>query len=189
MNKKRVIVVHGWEATPSDHWFSWLARELEKDGFERTVPEMPNTDHPILREWLSKLRTVIGAPDENTYCIGHSVGAIAVMRYLEALEGDRAIGGAVFVAGFPESIGYEELNSFFESPLDYVAVRKHAGRFIAIQSDTDPYVPLKNGELLRDNLGAELRVIKNGGHFNAEDGYTEFPILLDALHRLMRVNG
>jgi predicted alpha/beta hydrolase family esterase len=29
---KRVIIIHGWEASPESNWFPWLKNELEKKG-------------------------------------------------------------------------------------------------------------------------------------------------------------
>lgn len=183
--KKRIIIIHGWEASPQANWFPWLKENLEKIDCEVTVPAMPNADSPVMAEWLAKLKEVAVSPDENLYLVGHSLGVITILRYLESLSEDRQIGGAVLVAGFPESIGYKEINSFFEKPLNYEKVKKSAKKFIAIHSDNDPYVPMKNGELLRDKLGAELIVIERAGHLNAGDGYGQLPQALDKLKELM----
>ncbi len=85
------------------------------------------------------------------------------------------------VAGFPEPIGYEEINTFFAKPLDYQRVKKAGGKIIAIHSGNDPYVPLKNGEILKEKIGARLIIIPNAGHLNAEDGFTELPYALEAV--------
>jgi predicted alpha/beta hydrolase family esterase len=52
-------------------------------------------------------------------------------------------------------------------------------------SDNDQYVPLQKGSELADNLGVELMVVKNGGHLNADSGFTEFPQLLDDIRSLL----
>src|SRR4030042_2041969 len=120
---------------------------------------MPNADKPLMFEWLSYLQEIIGEPDENTYFIGHSLGVCAILRYLESLPEDKKIGGAVLVAGFPEPIAYEELNSFFATPLDYDKIKSIVKKIVAISSDNDPYVPLEQGEIMRDKLGAKLIVV------------------------------
>lgn len=68
---------------------------------------------PKLVKWLSKLQEVIGKPNRDLYLIGHSLGVITILRYLESLTGDEKIGGAVFVAGFTNDLGYQELNKLF----------------------------------------------------------------------------
>ena len=186
MSKKRIIIIHGWEGSPQGNWFPWLKAELEKLGCEVSAPAMPNTDYPKLYEWEEHLRRIAGTPNENLYLVGHSLGVISILRYLESLKGGGVVGGVVLVAGFPEPIGYEELNSFFEKPLQYEKVKKMAKYFVAIHSDNDPYVPFRNSELLRDKLGAELVIVKGGGHLNAEDGFYEFPVVLEKLKELLR---
>jgi uncharacterized protein len=64
------------------------------------VPAMPNTDNPIFSEWLESMQEIIKKPDENTYLVGHSLGAIAILKFLELLPPEQKIGGAMFVAGF-----------------------------------------------------------------------------------------
>ena len=183
--KKRVIIIHGWEGSPERNWIPWLKAELEKAGCEALAPFMPDTNHPKLGEWLSYLKEIAGRPDQNLYLVGHSLGVITILRYIESLGDGEKIGGAVLVAGFPEPIGYEELNSFFASSLRYEEVRKKAGVFVAINSDDEPYVPLKNAEILRDKLGAELIVIKGGKHLNTESGCFELPVALEKLKVMM----
>jgi len=115
---KKVIIIHGWEGSPQSNWFPWLKKELEAKGFVVEVPIMPDTMNPTLENWLAHLKKVAGEPNENTYFVGHSLGVITILRYLESLE-DKKVGGVVLVAGFPEPIGYEEINTFFVKPLDY----------------------------------------------------------------------
>jgi predicted alpha/beta hydrolase family esterase len=185
MNKARVIIIHGWEGSPQRNWFPWLKTELEKASCEVLAPLMPNADHPKLSEWLEFLKQTIGEADERTYFVGHSLGVMAILRYLEAQDDGKTVGGAVLVAGFSEAIGYGELKSFFEVPLDYEKVKQAAKRFSAINSDNDPYVSLKSGEILRDRLGAELTIIKNGGHLNTDAGCFELPAVLEKLNGFM----
>lgn len=178
---KKVIIVHGWEGSPQANWFPWLKKELEAKGFVVEVPTMPDAMHPALEGWLAHLKKVAGEPNENTYFVGHSLGVITILRYLESLTEDKKVGGIVSVAGFPETIGYEEINTFFVKPLDYQRVKKAVGKIISIHSDNDPYVPLENGKILKEKLGARLIIMPKAGHLNAEDGFTELPVALEAV--------
>ena len=185
----RIVIIHGWEGKPSSNWFPWLREELETRGVTVEVPQMPNTEHPKKNEWVSYLSNVIGEPDVHTFLIGHSLGGITILRYLESLEGKR-IGGAVLVAGFSQSLpnrkAFVELDTFFTAPVNFARVRRSVTKqFIAIHSDNDPYVPILNGEIFREKCGAKLIIIHNGGHLNASDGYVQFPEALLALESLM----
>lgn len=175
--KKKFVIIHGWEASPEDNWFSWLKEKLESEGHEVVAPQMPNTKNPMLNEWVGHLREVIKNPDENTFLIGHSLGCITILRYLEGLPVNLKIGGAILAAGFPEPIGFEELKSFVDKPLDYEKIKSHLGIIIAMHSDNDPYVSLSNGEILKEKLNAELIILPGRKHFNE----FEFPELLEII--------
>ena len=51
-------------------------------------------EHPFLDEWLGYMHKHIHNPDRKTFLVGHSLGCIAILRYLESLNEQR-IGGAV----------------------------------------------------------------------------------------------
>lgn len=154
---------------------------------EAELLTMPNPKYPVMSEWIDTLNDAIGSADEMVYMVGHSLGCITILRYLEALADHKKIGGAILVAGFPESIKINELGTFFETPLDYKKVKESAKAFVAMYSDNDPYVPMKNSELLEEKLGAELMLMKGAGHMNASDGYRELPIVLEKLKELMAI--
>lgn len=163
---KKFVIIHGWEATPEDNWFPWLKEKLESEGHEVLAPQMPNTANPKLNEWLGHLQSTLKNPDENTFLIGHSLGCITILRYLESLPRNTKIGGAFLVAGFSGPIGFDELKSFVDKPLDYEKIKSQTGKIIAVHSDDDSLVPLKNGEIIKEKLGAKLIVLKNKRHFN-----------------------
>ncbi|MCX6715781.1 MAG: NYN domain-containing protein, partial [Candidatus Taylorbacteria bacterium] len=94
--QKRVVIVHRWSGGPNDDWRPWLKNELEKNGCEVFVPEMPDTEAPIIEKWVNCLSKIVGVPDSNTYFIGHSIGCQAILRYLETVN--TLVGGAIFVA-------------------------------------------------------------------------------------------
>ena len=96
---KRVILVHGWEGNPEKNWFVWLRKELEKRGFTVIVPAMPNTMNPTMNAWVPHLSKTAGIPDQDAYFVGHSVGCITILRYLETLQNNQKVGGTVLVAG------------------------------------------------------------------------------------------
>ncbi len=184
MNTKKVIIIHGWETDPSCNWFPWLKAELEKIGCEAIVPEMSNTNHPQMTEWLNYLDEVVGGINENTYFVGHSLGVITALRYLERQSFDTKVGGAVLVAGFPDVIGYPALDNFFVTPLDFGKVKNKAKKFVVIHSDNDQHVPLMCGDIFQDKLEAELIVINNGGHLNDGDRSFGFPLVLEKLKEM-----
>jgi uncharacterized protein len=178
---KRVFIIHGWEASPESNWFPWLKNQLEKNGFEAIVPAMPNSAQPKCADWVDHLKKIVGEVDEDTFFVGHSLGPIAILRFLETLPAGEKAGGVIMVAGFPESLGIPETDNFFLKPLNYKKIKNAANKFVAINSDDDPYVPMSQGKILEKELGAELIVMHNCGHLNTGTGFFELPIVLEKI--------
>jgi len=185
---KRVFLIHGWGGTPEGGWRLWLRDNLEKRGFSVSIPKMPETDHPKMRAWVDHLSKTVGEPDENCYFIGHSLGCTTILRYLETLGPDKKVGGSVLVAGPVERKNTDELQNFFTEPFEWEKIKSRCRKFIAIYSDNDSLVSLKNGVILEERLGAKLIVQHGMGHFSgAMDGVKELPIALDSVLELEKL--
>ena len=113
-SKKRLVIVHGWEGSPEEGWFPWLKAEMEKRGWEVSVPALPNSAEPEQARWLPYLQMIVGKVDKNTFMVGHSLGCITILRFLERLPKEEFIGGAILVAGFDNPLRYKELKNFFQ---------------------------------------------------------------------------
>ncbi|OGZ04428.1 MAG: hypothetical protein A2648_01660 [Candidatus Lloydbacteria bacterium RIFCSPHIGHO2_01_FULL_41_20] len=184
--KKRVFIIHGWGAVAKNHWFPWLKKELELHGYEVSLPDMPNTNYPRKELWLPKLASLVGTPDELTYFVGHSIGCNAILRYLESLGGVK-VGGAVLVAPYygdvPEAIGEEKeiADPWLHTRIDFSKVKKTTNNFVAIFSDNDDSVPIKNKDYFKTALTPHIIVEHDKGHFNEGEGVTELPSALNAI--------
>jgi len=185
---KRVFIVHGWMAGPRSNWFPWLAEKLRDLGHEVFVPGMPNAAVPSPEAWVDKLSETVGSPDKDCYFVGHSLGVITILRYLEMLS-EKKVGGAILVAGFAEIAFNPELSplhSFFNKPLRWEWIKSRMKKkSVIIMSDNDYMVPLHQGDILKDNLGAKLIVQTKEGHFNAVDGVRELPVVLEEILKMM----
>ena len=165
---KRCVIVHCWEGYPNYCWYPWVKTQLEHKGYKVEIPQMPDTKNPKFKEWLTKLKEIIQKPDDELYLIGHSLGSITILRYLESLKEKEKIAGVIMVAGFVDSLGYKELESFFQTSINFKKIKKHAVKFIAIHSDNDPYVALKNSDVFKKELDATVIIKKNMKHFSGE---------------------
>lgn len=183
---KRAIIVHCWGGHSNYAWYQSVARQLEAIGYQVQVPDMPNTDEPRLDIWVPYLQKVIEQPDEDLVLIGHSIGTVAIMRYLETLKADQRIDKAVFVAGFTDQLGFRELENFFETHLRFIDIRsKVKNGFTTIQSDNDPFVSSQYGVRLHEELGAHLLIKHGAGHMSGEvdgeDSCTDLPEVLASI--------
>ncbi|MBI2056488.1 MAG: alpha/beta hydrolase [Candidatus Sungbacteria bacterium] len=183
---KRIFIIHGYKSFPTDCWFPWLKDELIKRGFTVYVPRFTNSHEPKFEKWLETIREAVGIADENTYFIGHSLGAIAIIRYLQTLKKEK-IGGAVFVAGRvifrPRKTS--AISGFFETPIRWSNVKKVTGKTIGVYSIDDPFVSIENGRLLEQKLGTKLVLEKNKGHFSRDDAVLKLPIVLKNILSIM----
>ena len=186
----RVILIHGWEGDPHQEWRPWLKSILENEGIEVIVPGMPDTLHPQMAPWVEKISETVGESGDQTYLVGHSLGCIAILRYLDSVNASVAIEGAVLVAGFGKNLHYSgykgELDSFFSSPLDWERIRGNCLRFVSIHSDNDTFVDISNSKLFKEKLGAESLIEHNMGHFSGSDGILELPIVYNKLVELIK---
>ena len=182
---KRIIIIHQWMAGADGDWRPWLKIELEKQGYEVLVPEMPDIDVPVIEKWVNKIVEVVGKPDADTYFVGHSIGCQAILRYLETI--DIPVGDAVFVAGWfnlknLESPEVEEIaRPWIETPINLEKVKSVLPKSTLIISDNDPFGYFEENKLKFTELGSEIVVMHNAGHISAEDGFNELPEVLKVL--------
>lgn len=184
--KNRVFLIHGWEGRPDNHWFPWISWELKARGFEVNALSMPHADKPKVSEWILAIKEAVGMPDKNTFFIGHSLGCIATLRFLETLPKKAEIGGAVFVAGFSGDLGIPEIQEFTLLPIDMEKVKSHCSKFLTIFSDNDKYVSLERSLEFQKALGAKAILERGKGHFSKEEGVTALPSVFKSVIEMSR---
>lgn len=181
---KRVFVIHGWAGSPEEGWRPWLRKNLENRGFQVAIPAMPDTSYPKQAAWVSHIQEVVGDVDEQAFFIGHSLGCIAILRFLESLPKNKKVGGVILVAGFDDDLGVAELSDFFTTPIDWGKIMTHADSFVSIESDNDPYDLAKYNAVFKEKLRAKTILEHNMKHFSGDDGIVELPIVLSELERI-----
>jgi hypothetical protein len=162
---KRVLIIHGWEATSKDNWFLEEKERLEAMGYNVTVPDMPNTLNPLKEEWVKVIEDF--NPDEDSILIGHSLGGLTILRYLE--KALRKVGKCVFVATPIRKLESNEFDSspihnFFEPDIDYSMIKKNCVKSIIINQINDPLVPLQDGKDLVKYIGGDLKILEGNNH-------------------------
>lgn len=187
--QKRAFIIHGWDGYPEEGWFPWLKKELEKKGFKTATPAMPNSLKPKIKTWVNFLSKQIGIPDENTFLIGHSMGARTIIRYLESLPKNAKIGGVTLVAGgvhlndtaYECEEDKETARPWIETPINWGKVKTHTDNFVCVFSDNDPYIPLQDAEIFKEKLSAKIIIEHNKKHFSGCDGIYELQSVFEVL--------
>lgn len=179
----KAFILHGTKGSPQGNWYFWLASELQKLGVESIVPLLPTPENQSLDNWRKAFKAQCGNIAHDTILVGHSCGAVLLMRLLE--EANEAAACTVLVAPLYKQIGipeYDHLNSsFLSAPFDWRKITSHAGKLDYFMADNDPYVPQDQLITIARYLDVEPRVVSGGGHLNAEVGFTTFPQLLRVL--------
>ena len=191
---KRAFIIHGYGATPEDHWFSWLAQQLQAAGVATAIPALPDPEQPDFDRWQQTLAQYIGKPSENQIFVAHSLGTISLLHYLTAAR-PRRIGGLVLVSAFGKRIPtLPEINGFNidayvdRCRIDFAAIARMAGnRIELISADDDTIVPVENTRYVAKELNGYLHIRATGGHFLDRDGFTQFPPVLESVERIVQM--
>lgn len=175
------IILHGSFGSKDGNWFPWLKEKLEEYSYQVDVPQMPvgvgNQNYENWSKELDKLKV-----DEQTVIIAHSIAPIFVCKYL--IEKKIKVRKLVFVCGFNNYLGidpdFDAVNeSMFINNLQ--DVKEYCDEIICYYSDNDPYVRFDVEKEFADTIAKRQHIVKDGGHINAESGYTEFEEILKEL--------
>lgn len=175
------IILHGSFGSASGNWFPWLKDQLELKGKSTIVPQMPvgvgiqNYDN-----WAKEFSKL--TINENTIIIAHSIAPIFICKYL--IINKVKVRKLIFVCGFNNYLGIDpDFDSVNESMYidNYKDVKKYCNKIVCYYSDNDPYVNFSVEKEFADTIADKQYVIANGGHINAETGYTEFTEILNEL--------
>lgn len=179
---RRAVIIHGYSATPQDHWFGWLAEELGTRGITTAVPAMPTPEAPEPGPWLRTAGDAIGVPDEQTTVVAHSLGCLTVLRYLAALRTPWRLGALVLVAGFVDPCpALPNLDDYISGGCPVNGLAERIDRLRLLRSDADDYVPIEHTDRLAASLDTTTVVVPGAGHFLGSDGVTTLPQVLDVL--------
>ncbi len=186
----KIYVVHGYSAAPHDHWFPWLAEKLRAEGHVVEVVPMPDSTNPSRDAWERTLDERVGDVDEETLLVTHSLGTVTALRWLAARPAPWRLRGLVAVSGFQGPIAaVPELDDYLAEPLDPADVARVCEAIddrVGIYSDDDSIVPPEASKALAAQLGARTREVPGGGHFLADEGFTELAEVLEAVEDLTR---
>ena len=185
---KRVLIIHGWGGSPNEPMLQWLKTKIEQNGWEAVLPEMPDTENPVIEDWVKKLEEVVEDPDKDTILVGHSIGCQTILRYLEKLHPAKRVGSVVLIApwftltNLESEEGWQIMKPWLNVSIKETDVTKHTPKMVAIFSDNDPFVPEENVEFFRRRFpDAKIIIEHQKGHFTEEDGVKSLQSALEAI--------
>ena len=175
------IILHGSFGSKDGNWFPWLKKELESRNYKVDVPQMPvGVANQNYYNWEKELNKLL--VNENTTIIAHSIAPVFICKYL--INNKIKVKKLIFVCGFNNYLGIDPDFDAVNEPMflnNLGDIKKYCNNIICFYSDNDPYVKFEVENDFANLVSNEQHIIKNGGHINAESGYTEFKEILEVL--------
>jgi len=186
---KKIFIVHGFGGIPNAGWIPWLMKKLGENVIYACALPMPESKKPVVSKWIEEIsHAVENASEDDIVLVGHSLGATAILKYLEQDSGNKKIAKVVLVSGLmsplePDNLdsNYRAIDSFVTPPINFEKIRNKANNFTVLHSTDDPAVPFWHAEKISKSLDCRLVKAENKKHFFilAEPVCYEIPELLE----------
>ncbi len=179
LSKYNFVLLHGYTGRNDKNFFPWLKAELEKCGATVQVPQLPNTDNPVVIDQMNYVLKNIKF-DENTVLVGHSLGGLVAMKVLEKIS--KPIHKLILVAPATLKQFYEpgeDINhktgkqkafiGSFDYQFDFGKISQQAKTKIILQDDNDTPSRVPSMQFIAEKIQAQLyNTVANKNHFRAE---------------------
>ncbi|MCL6218894.1 RBBP9/YdeN family alpha/beta hydrolase [Zunongwangia pacifica] len=184
MGATKICLIHGYTASKTSNWFPSFKKELQSEKIDVIIPDMPNSKNPQFEEWISHMEKVITHYDENTIFIGHSLGCVTLLNYLNTNRLN-TVKGLILVSGFIEETPIPELQQFVQSELDFEYLINLTENRIAISAIDDDIIPYGYSKRMAEKLKAKFILLNKGKHFIDRDNFVNFPFLVKEVKKLI----
>lgn len=171
-----VVVSHRYSSDEHSDWYPYLRDEVQSLGHTVDIPNLPDALAPQPEPWRTAIaERASTAPAAEVVLVGHSVGAVNVLRFLQQHDPDRdgVFAGVVLVAAPAHEVGFDALAGFFAEPFDWPKIRRSARYFHVLAAADDTVLvpdPFEHVAIHVTELGATGTVLAEGGHFSADPG-------------------
>lgn len=181
---KKVFLIHGFEGSPNGGWRPYVMTELGARDIYACSLAMPKPNEPQLSEWLDEIkRHVDECVEDEIYLVGHSLGGIAILRFLETYTVPQ-IRGVILVSSPCHQNKNEKIKSFLAAEVAWDVIKKQNKKVVVIHGDNDPVVPFSDAEEAARELNGTLISIPNGQHLNGAAGFTKLPEVVEQLEKM-----
>lgn len=184
MKITNIYLIHGYTASPTSNWFQDFKANLDSDTVKVDILEMPNSNNPQLAQWIAYMKDCINRIDENTIFVGHSLGCVSILHYLNQVS-VKKIKALFMVSGFIERTPIPELKEFIQPQLNYSKFKEIAENIVSISAKDDDIVPYNYSEYMAKKLDSEFILLNQGKHFIDRDNITVFPLLINEIKKIL----
>ena len=174
------IIVPGVGGSDSNHWQSWLQREL----MSCSRVQQKDWNLPILKDWMKSFVTLVAKTEAPIQIVAHSFGCLtSVAALAQHPELTSKIKKLILVA--PANPARFGANGFARnSPNDYATYfhqLKIAVPTEMIISENDPWLNFNDALALAKAWRIKPRNLGQVGHINVASGFGSFPEIYDHL--------
>src|SRR3989344_962172 len=165
----------------ASQWYFHVKKELENIGIWVIAENMPDANLARKEYWLPWIEEKSKGEDK-LILIGHSSGAVAIMRYLENHKAE----GAVLVGACYTDLGdeKEKASHYFDEPWQWKKIKQNTKWIILFASTDDRYIPIEEARFIKDKINPEYHEYTDQGHFSADtSNKVQFPELVDAVKK------
>eukprot|EP00039_Didymoeca_costata_P033621 m.43280 g.43280 ORF g.43280 m.43280 type:complete len:201 (-) comp9962_c0_seq1:222-824(-) len=154
------------------NWYGWLCRTLNKSGVldEVVCKTMPDPYKARRSIWIPFMKDDLKI-GQDTIAIGHSSGAVALMRFAE----EHKVGMIVLVSACYTDLGEENERQagYYPSPdgkenqWKFEAMKENCSKIFQFHSNDDPFIPLDEARRVQKELVSEENYFEppNRSHF------------------------
>ena len=161
-------------------WKDTLQEELGS-AYDIFQPRMPNSTNAHYNEWRIIFDKILEKVDEDVVLVGHSLGALFLVKYLSDNNPTKKIKSLFLVAAPFDGETKESLGSFVLDSSKVENVRKKVSSIILYYSKDDPVVSFSESDkYMRKLPQATLHTLDGRGHFKQE----KFPEIINDLQNV-----
>ena len=178
---KAIILPGNGNSYITDIWYQNVKKNLEKLGLNVTAENMPDPDLARKKYWIPFIEEKLST--EDSILIGHSSGALAVLKYLENHKCKLAI--LVGVCHTDLGDEHKRKSGYFDEPWKWEAIKNNAEKIVIFASKDDPYIPIDEPLLVKEKTHAEYHEFNNEGHFGLDVDKKEFPEIITIVKKFL----
>lgn len=172
----KVLILHGWGGSDAPHWQAELAAVIAKEYGTVSFPLLDNCHFPSKNRWIKQLRGILEDFKPDTV-VCHSLAntlwfwLCQEQDFMQELSGIKRL----FMVSPPSlTTEVDTIKTFFPCEMPE---KLYANEVQMIVSDNDPYIKVKEAEVMAKQYDIPLTVIKDAGHINADSGYGKWEFI------------
>jgi predicted alpha/beta hydrolase family esterase len=165
----KVLILHGWGGSDAPHWQAELAGTIAKNYGTVSFPLLDNCHFPSKNRWVRQLKEILEDFKPDTI-VCHSLASTLWFWLCNEPDIQEVSQVKRLFLVSPPSLNTEvdTIKTFFPCTLPE---NLNAKEMQMIVSDNDPYIDIKEAQMMADHYDIPLSIIKSAGHINADSGY------------------